>query len=63
MIKLIQGLLKVDSSSRVAIPAHIRAKFNIGVGDEMDYFTTFADGRWFLCMAAAPGDGTNEDDE
>lgn len=41
---------KVDSASRVVVPAHLKAKFKIDIGDQMDYYTTFVDGRWFICM-------------
>lgn len=40
----------VDSAGRVIIPSHLRAKFGIELGDEMDYYTTFIDGRWFVCV-------------
>lgn len=40
----------VDSAGRVIIPSHLRAKFGIEIGDEMDYYTTFIDGRWFVCV-------------
>lgn len=42
---------KVDSSGRVIIPAHLRAKFGVEIGDTMDYYTTYVDDRWFLCVA------------
>ena len=41
---------KVDSAGRVIIPAHLRNKFRIAIGDQMEYYTTFADGSWFLCI-------------
>lgn len=41
---------KVDSSSRIIVPAHLRAKFGINIADEMDYYTTFVDGKWFICV-------------
>ena len=41
---------KVDSSSRIVVPSHLRAKFGISVGDELDYYTTFVDGKWFICV-------------
>lgn len=41
---------KVDGAGRVVIPAHLRAKFSIDIGDEMEYYTTFADGKWFMCV-------------
>lgn len=41
---------KVDGSGRVIIPAHLRSKFKIEVGDMMEYYTTFVDNSWFLCV-------------
>ena len=41
---------KVDSSGRIIVPAHLRAKFGIDIGDEMDYYTTFVDNKWFVCV-------------
>lgn len=43
-------LYKVDSSSRIIIPSHLKAKFGIDLGDHMDYYTTFIDDRWFICV-------------
>lgn len=41
---------KVDSSSRIVVPSHLKAKFGIETGDNMDYYTTFVDGKWFICV-------------
>lgn len=41
---------KVDSSNRIIVPSHLKAKFGINIGDQMDYYTTFIDGRWFMCV-------------
>lgn len=41
---------KVDSSSRIVVPSHLKAKFGIEIGDNMDYYTTFVDGKWFICV-------------
>ena len=41
---------KVDGSSRIIVPAHLRAKFGIELGDQMDYYTTFVDDKWFICV-------------
>lgn len=41
---------KVDGSSRIIVPAHLRAKFGVNLGDEMDYYTTFVDDKWFICV-------------
>lgn len=41
---------KVDSSGRIIIPAHLRSKFKIDIGDQMEYYTSFIDNSWFLCV-------------
>lgn len=41
---------KVDGSSRIIVPAHLRAKFGVELGDQMDYYTTFVDDKWFICV-------------
>lgn len=41
---------KVDGSGRVIIPAHLRNKFKIALGDSVEYFTAFIDDSWFLCV-------------
>ena len=41
---------KVDGSSRIIVPAHLRAKFGIELGDQMDFYTTFVDDKWFICV-------------
>lgn len=41
---------KVDGAGRVVIPAHLRNKFRIDNGDQMEYYTAFADNSWFLCI-------------
>lgn len=40
----------VDTSGRIVIPSHLRAKFDISIGDDMDYYTTFIDNKWFMCV-------------
>ncbi len=40
---------KVDSSSRIIVPSHLKNKFNVNPGDFMAYYTTFIDGKWFMC--------------
>lgn len=47
---------KVDSSGRIIIPSHLRAKFGIEVGDQMDYYTTFVDNKWFICVTKVTED-------
>lgn len=41
---------KVDGASRIVIPSHLKDKFGIVNSDLMDYYTTFIDGRWFMCV-------------
>lgn len=41
---------KVDSAGRIVVPSHLRDKFDVAIGDDMDYYTTFIDGRWFMCV-------------
>lgn len=40
---------KVDASGRIIIPSYMRSKFNIDIGDYMDYYTAYVDGTWFMC--------------
>lgn len=41
---------KVDSAGRIVIPAYLRNKFRIETGDQIEYFTSFIDDSWFLCV-------------
>lgn len=41
---------KVDASGRIIIPAHLRSKFKVEPGDMMEYYTSFVDNSWFLCV-------------
>lgn len=41
---------KVDGAGRIIVPSHLKNKFNIENGDYLDYYTTFIDGRWFMCV-------------
>jgi AbrB family looped-hinge helix DNA binding protein len=41
---------KVDSSGRIVIPSYLRSKFRIEAGDQIEYFTSFIDDSWFLCV-------------
>lgn len=54
---------KVDSSSRIIVPAHLRAKFGINIADEMDYYTTFVDGKWFICVTKHIEEEAKKDEE
>lgn len=47
------AIYKVDGSSRIIIPAHMRNKFKIDLGDMVEYYTAFIDGKWFLCACRA----------
>lgn len=52
---------KVDGSSRIIVPAHLRAKFGVELGDQMDYYTTFVDGKWFICVTKHIEEVKNEE--
>ena len=52
---------KVDSSSRIVVPAHLRDKFGIAIGDELDYYTTFVDNKWFICVTKKAEEDENEE--
>lgn len=41
---------RVDGSGRIIVPAHLRNKFRIESQDSLEYFTSFIDGSWFLCV-------------
>ena len=41
---------KVDGSGRIVIPSYLRNKFRIEAGDQIEYFTSFIDDSWFLCV-------------
>jgi len=41
---------KVDGSGRIVIPSYLRSKFRIEAGDQLEYFTSFIDDSWFLCV-------------
>lgn len=49
---------KVDSAGRIVVPSHLRDKFDIAIGDDMDYYTTFIDDRWFMCVTKKVADET-----
>lgn len=42
-------IYKVDASGRIIIPSYLRTKFEVEIGDFMDYYTAYVDGEWFLC--------------
>lgn len=52
---------KVDGSSRIIVPAHLRAKFGVELGDQMDYYTTFVDDKWFICVTKHNEEAKNEE--
>ena len=41
---------KVDGSGRIIIPSYLRSKFRIESGDQLEYFTSFIDDSWLLCV-------------
>ena len=34
----------------IVIPSYLRSKFRIEAGDQLEYFTSFIDDSWFLCV-------------
>ena len=51
---------KVDAAGRIVVPSHLRSKFGISQGDEMEYYTTFVDGKWFMCVTKRIEEKTEE---
>jgi bifunctional DNA-binding transcriptional regulator/antitoxin component of YhaV-PrlF toxin-antitoxin module len=52
---------KVDASGRIIIPSYMRQKFQIEIGDMMDYYTAYVDGEWFLCVKKHVEEPTEEE--
>jgi len=43
---------RVDSCGRISLPKHLRAKFNMDIGEEVEFFTYEIDGKKFICLKA-----------
>ena len=43
---------RVDSCGRVSLPKHLRTKFNMDVGEEIEFFTCDIDGKNYICLRA-----------
>lgn len=43
---------RVDSCGRISLPKHLRLKYNLDVGEEVEFFTCVIDGREFVCLSA-----------
>lgn len=42
---------RVDSCGRISLPKHLRAKYNMEVGEELEIFTYEAeDGKQYICL-------------
>lgn len=54
---------KIDSSSRIIVPAHLKDKFGIKNDDRMDYYTTFVDDKWFICVTKHEEEEEEDDDD
>lgn len=52
---------KVDGSTRVAIPSSLLAKMGVAIGDHMEYYTAYIDGKWFLCMTKKEETGNEKE--
>ena len=51
---------RVDSCGRISLPKHLRTKFNMDVGEEVEFFTYEVDGKNFICLAAKEEDSETE---
>lgn len=49
---------RVDSCGRLSLPKHLRAKFDMDVGEEVEFFTYEEDGKKFICLKAKEGGET-----
>lgn len=43
---------RVDSCGRISLPKHLRTKFNMDIGEEVEFFTYEIDGKKFICLKA-----------
>lgn len=51
---------RVDSCGRISLPKHLRTKFNMDVGEELEFFTFELDGKDYICLAVKePEEGQN----
>ena len=41
---------KIDASGRVVIPASLRKRFGLEVGDKVRYYTVQIDGKWYIVL-------------
>ena len=41
---------RVDSCGRISLPKHLRTKFNMDIGEEVEFFTYEIDGKKFICL-------------
>lgn len=48
---------RVDSCGRISLPKHLRLKYNMDVGEEVEFFTCEINGREFICLS------TKQDEE
>lgn len=54
---------KVDGSSRIIIPAYLKKKLNMDIGDYADYYTAYINGKWFLCVCCSETKEGVDDEE
>lgn len=50
---------KIDGTGRIILPKHLRNKYRLIEGTEVDYYTCNIDGKDYICVAAAE---KNEDE-
>ena len=44
---------KIDGTGRIILPKHLRNKYRLIEGTEVDYYTCTIDGKDYICVAAA----------
>lgn len=51
---------RVDSCGRISLPKHLRLKYNMDIGEEVEFFTCEIEGKQFVCLKAKE---TNTEEE
>lgn len=42
---------RVDNTGRLSIPKHLRKKFHCNEGQEVEFFTGYLDGRFYIAIS------------
>ena len=51
---------KIDGTGRIILPKHLRNKYRLVEGTEVDYYTCTIDGKDYICVAAADKEDTKD---